>query len=84
MVGTAAPPPSRPTENEDQDTVPLAVGSDSSNRISTFHSADFLYGRVEVRAKVASDGFSGFWLTPSEEPVIGHTPCARVAIAEVR
>lgn len=88
MVGAAAPPPlaaaSQPNEIEDQDAVPVAGApavSDSRNRIST--SRDFLYGKVEVRAKVAPDGFSGFWLRPSEERVVGHTPCARVAIAEV-
>lgn len=86
MVGTAAPPLSpQPTGIEGQDTAVPAAGEpaalDSSSRISM--SMDFLYGRVEVRAKVASGGFSGFWLRPSEEHDTGSTPCALVAIAEV-
>lgn len=52
-------------------------------RISSSNSADFIYGRVEVRAKLASGGSSGFWLVPSDAPVFGRTPCARISIAEV-
>lgn len=90
LVAAAPPPPSPPqtTRSDDQGTA-SSVGveppeSASGNRISTIHSTEFRYGKVEVRAKVSSKGLSGFWLVPSEIPALGHTPCARVAIAEVR
>eukprot|EP00903_Cladosiphon_okamuranus_P018675 g17189.t1 len=83
MVGATAPPPSQPAEVGHQDTARgPAVSSSTRSRISM--SEDFLYGKVEVRAKVAHDGFSGFWLKSSEESAIGHMPCARVTIAEIR
>lgn len=62
----------------------MAGGAAVSNPIVAIStSVDFIYGRVEVRAKVAPSGFSGFWLRSSEKNRIGHTPCARVAVAEV-
>lgn len=96
VMVAAAPPPSplpQTTTIDDQDAGAAAAAaaataepleSVSSNRISTVHSADFRYGRVEVRAKTSSRGFSGFWLVPSDGVSLGHTPCARVAIAEVK
>lgn len=58
-----------------------------SARLSTFGSADFLHGKVEVRAKVAPGGWggwSGVWLLPSEGQGLDHLSCARVNVVEVR
>lgn len=90
MVATTPPPPPPPqtAKADDQDAAVAAEAepseSASSNRISTVPSANFRYGRVEVRAKASSRGVSSFWLVPSENLALSHTPCARVAIAEVR
>lgn len=82
MVPVAAR--SQPTDLNVNDTAEAStLASIPRGRISSFHSADFVYGRVEVRAKLASRGSSGFWLMPSDAPVLGRTPCARVSIAEV-
>ncbi|CAN0406041.1 unnamed protein product, partial [Pylaiella littoralis] len=90
MVATTPPPPPPPqtAKADDQDAAVAAEAepseSASSNRISTVPSANFRYGRVEVRAKASSRGVSSFWLVPSENLALSHTPCARVAIAEIR
>ncbi|CAM9765105.1 unnamed protein product, partial [Laminaria digitata] len=58
----------------------------ASTRLSTYGSADFLHGRVEVRAKVIRGGWggsSGIWLMPSEERRPDRPSCARVNIVEV-
>lgn len=58
----------------------------ASTRLSTYGSADFLHGRVEVRAKVTRGGWggsSGIWLLPSEERRPDRPSCARVNIVEV-
>lgn len=82
MAAAASPSlPYQPAEVGNRGTTRGPAVSDSSSRIST--SVDFQYGKVEVRAKVATGGISGFWLGPSEERIDGQTPCARVAIAEV-
>ena len=87
VVAAAGSRPPQGVGASDQDQAMTAAAEPEDlhahSRISTIHAADFTYGRVEVRAKVASEGFSGFWLRPSEEGVVGKTPCARVAIAEV-
>ncbi|CAM9679550.1 unnamed protein product [Ectocarpus fasciculatus] len=87
MVAAAAPPP-RPSSGKGNGADGV-VGSGLSNppprgRIGTAHSANFVHGRVEISAKVSSRGSSGFWLMPSDAGTVGHTPCARVAIAEIR
>lgn len=59
----------------------------TSARLSTHGSADFLHGRVEVRAKVAPGGWGGWsaiWLLPSEDRGSPRASCARVNIVEVR
>ena len=68
-----------PTRGDDGDEI-------ASTRLSTYGSADFLHGRVEVRAKVTSGGWggsSGIWLMPSEERRPDRPSCARVNIVEV-
>ena len=58
----------------------------ASTRLSTYGSADFLHGRVVVRAKVTRGGWggsSGIWLMPSEERRPDRPSCARVNIVEV-
>lgn len=86
MVAAAAPAPqnSRGKGNG----ADVLVGSGPSKppprgRIGTARSANFVHGRIEISAKVSSRGSSGFWLMPSDAGTVGHTPCARVAIAEV-
>lgn len=86
MVAAAAPPPEN-SRGKGSGAEGL-VGSGPSKppprgRIGTAHSANFVHGRVEIRAKVSSRGLSGFWLMPSDAGTVGRTPCARVAIAEV-
>lgn len=59
----------------------------TSVRLSTFGSADFLHGRIEVSAKAAPGGWggwSGIWLLPSEERRLHSASCACVNIVEVR
>ena len=58
----------------------------ASTRLSTYGSADFVHGRVEVRAKVTRGGWggsSGIWLMPSENRRTDRPSCARVNIVEV-
>lgn len=59
----------------------------SSGRVSTAGSADFVYGRVDVRAKMPLRGWGGLagaWLVPSENiPRDGSPSCNRVDVMEV-
>lgn len=70
-------------------TSPSSTASSTmtSARLSTFSSADFLHGRVEVRAKLPIGGWggwTGFWLMPSEATWREQASCVRVDIAEVK
>lgn len=65
----------------------FATDAPTSARLSTFGSADFVHGQVQVRAKVAPGGWggwSGIWLLPSEERGLDQASCARVNVVEVR
>ncbi|CBN75742.1 glycosyl hydrolase, family 16 [Ectocarpus siliculosus] len=87
MVAAAAPPPQNSRGKGNGAEVLVGPGPSKPpprGRIGTAHSANFVHGRVEISAKVSSRGSSGFWLMPSDAGTVGHTPCARVAIAEIR
>lgn len=65
----------------------FATNPPTSARLSTIGSADFVHGKIQVRAKVAPGGWggwSGIWLLPSEERGLGRASCARVNVVEVR
>lgn len=59
----------------------------SSGRVSTAGSANFVYGRIDVRAKVPLKGWGGLagvWLVPSQDIPRGDSPsCSRVDVMEV-
>lgn len=63
-----------------------STATPTSARLSTFGSADFVHGRIEVRAQMPAGewgGWVGFWLLPSEQTWQGKASCARVDLAEV-
>ncbi|CAN0018865.1 unnamed protein product [Ectocarpus sp. 4 AP-2014] len=87
MVAAAAPPPQNSRDKGNSADVVVWSGPSKPpprGRIGTARSANFVHGRIEISAKVSSRGSSGFWLMPSDAGAAGRTPCARVAIAEIR